>query len=163
MGGKAKGGRRASQAEAAKVANDFLDEMHAAGVIVRGLVAGSIRRGLPEVGDIDLVVIGTETFDPWMKVRFGEAKNGKPKRSGLIDGIQVDVLTATNEGWGAASMHFTGSKETNIAMRLKALELGWKLNEKGLWKGEELMLPHSLSEKGVYAALRTVWQEPEDR
>jgi DNA polymerase (family X) len=47
----------------------------------------------------------------------------------LEDGLQVDVRMLEKENFGAALMYFTGSKEHNVALRGRANEMGWTLNE----------------------------------
>ena len=47
----------------------------------------------------------------------------------LEDGLQVDVRMLEKENFGAALLYFTGSKEHNVALRGRANEMGWTLNE----------------------------------
>jgi DNA polymerase (family X) len=47
----------------------------------------------------------------------------------LADGLQVDVRLLEKENFGAALLYFTGSKEHNVALRGRANEMGWTLNE----------------------------------
>jgi DNA polymerase (family X) len=47
----------------------------------------------------------------------------------LQDGLQVDVRMLEKENFGAALLYFTGSKEHNVALRGRANEMGWTLNE----------------------------------
>jgi DNA polymerase (family X) len=47
----------------------------------------------------------------------------------LEDGLQVDVRLLEKENFGAALLYFTGSKEHNVALRGRANEMGWTLNE----------------------------------
>lgn len=170
MGGKAHGGSRSLLDIARAFGESLTSELRGVGACSRAEVAGSIRRGLPEVGDVDLVVepADLEVLNQWLTARFGSCvqqgkKPLKPKRSGLINGIQVDVLIATPGGWGAALMHYTGSKETNVAQRALAKSRGWLLSEKGLFEaggGERLA---GESEEDVYNALGLPFQAPDQR
>ena len=67
---------------------------------------------------------------------------------------------------GAAMQYFTGSKAHNIALRDRAIGLGLKLNEYGVFKvsegGEELRLA-GVTEDEVYGALGLDWIAPELR
>jgi DNA polymerase (family 10) len=47
----------------------------------------------------------------------------------LKDGLQVDVRLLEKENFGAALLYFTGSKEHNVALRGRANEMGYTLNE----------------------------------
>ena len=47
----------------------------------------------------------------------------------LQDGLQVDVRMLEKENFGAALLYFTGSKEHNVALRGRANDMGWTLNE----------------------------------
>src|SRR5579883_450315 len=55
----------------------------------------------------------------------------------LEDGLQVDVRLLEKENFGAALLYFTGSKEHNVALRGRANEMGWTLNEYELAELEE--------------------------
>ena len=47
----------------------------------------------------------------------------------LENGLQVDVRLLEKENFGAALLYFTGSKEHNVALRGRANEMGYTLNE----------------------------------
>jgi len=65
------------------------------------------------------------------------------------------------ESFGSALQYFTGSKEHNIEVRKIAIKQGYKLNEYGLFKGEERIAGRS--EEEVYKALGMQWIPPELR
>src|SRR5208283_114874 len=50
----------------------------------------------------------------------------------LRRGIQVDVRLLPPESFGAAMQYFTGSKAHNVALRQRALKMGYTLNEYSL-------------------------------
>jgi DNA polymerase (family 10) len=58
--------------------------------------------------------------------------------------------------------YFTGSKAHNIALRDRALQRGWKLNEYGLFDEHGHAIAGD-TEEGVYAALGLSWVPPELR
>src|SRR5947208_8231164 len=49
--------------------------------------------------------------------------------------LQIDLRVVEPKSWGAAMHYFTGSKAHNIRMRERAIKLGFKLNEYGLFDG----------------------------
>lgn len=136
MGGKAMNGRRVSYCMGLEVAQDVITKL--ASKDECWVVCGSLRREKPEAGDVDLVVKPVpgqeEYFESRLRSLFGTQVNGKAKHSGLVGGVQVDVLVTNEQGWGAALLFLTGSWQHNVVMRAKAKKLGLLLNEKGLWK-----------------------------
>jgi DNA polymerase (family 10) len=106
-------------------------------------VCGSIRRKLPEVGDIDLVV---DTDLPATVLLLSRNRNVevltnnvKKSASFLYKGAQVNMYFSTEENWGAMVLFLTGSKLFNIIMRGEAKKQGYKLNQYGLWHGETII------------------------
>lgn len=73
----------------------------------------------------------------------------------------MDVRFVKKSQWGSALMYFTGSKEHNIAVRKVATKKGLKLNEYGLFKGEEVVT--SKTEEDIYNALDLRYYEPRER
>ena len=161
MGGVACGGLRVKREAGILIAEKVLSRLGPG--VKQYEVCGSIRREKPEVGDVDLVILAPtpEAFDEPIRALFGSRKNGNPKKTGLIDGVQVDITVATPESWGATLMHCTGSKEWNIIQRGKAQSLGLMLNQYGLFRGEERIAGRSEDE--VYMALGMEFRQPKDR
>jgi DNA polymerase (family X) len=104
--------------------------------------AGSLRRGKETIGDLDLLVTLAPGHTKQKEVdalaehilKFPgidqTLAHGENKVSfTLEDGLQVDVRMLEKENFGAALMYFTGSKEHNVALRGRANEMGWTLNE----------------------------------
>ena len=50
------------------------------------------------------------------------------------EGLQVDVRALEHQNFGAAMQYFTGSKEHNVALRQRAIRMGLKLSEYGLFR-----------------------------
>ncbi len=125
-------------------------------------VCGSYRRGLPTVGDIDILIL-TDEFDKVVKrvKRFDVLCSGMQKVSFMVDGIQVDLRRGDSDSYVTMCMYFTGSKEENIRLRKRAVSLGYKLNEYGLWSGSE-RIPCA-SEEDVYTALGLAFTPPNRR
>ncbi len=74
----------------------------------------------------------------------------------------MDVRALAPESFGAALQYFTGSKEHNVALRMRAVRMGLKLNEYGLFREDGTPVAGA-DEKGVYGALGLAWVPPELR
>src|SRR3974390_1212783 len=59
--------------------------------------------------------------------------------------------------------YFTGSKDHNVAIRMRAVKMGLKLNEYGLFRVEDESRVAGETEEGVYEALGLPWIPPELR
>ncbi|MGD0497956.1 MAG: DNA polymerase/3'-5' exonuclease PolX [Bryobacteraceae bacterium] len=132
--------------------------------------AGSLRRGRETVGDLDLLVTGPaaaaalERFVAYPRVEevLGRGENKASAKVGR-EGLQVDVRALPPESFGAAMQYFTGSKEHNVALRARAVKMGLKLSEYGLFRVEDDAKMTGETEAGVYEALGLAWIPPELR
>jgi DNA polymerase (family 10) len=132
--------------------------------------AGSLRRGKETVGDLDLLVTGPnatavlERFLAYPRVHEVLSR-GVNKASAKIgrEGLQVDVRALPRETYGAAMQYFTGSKEHNVAVRTRAVKMGFKLSEYGLFRAENDARVAGETEEEVYKALGLAWIPPELR
>jgi DNA polymerase (family 10) len=75
----------------------------------------------------------------------------------------VDVRALPRESFGAAMQYFTGSKEHNVALRARAVRMGLKLSEYGLYRAQDDARVAGETEAGVYQALGLAWIPPELR
>ena len=128
---------------------------------------GSVRRGAETSGDLDLLASGADTSLADTFTKFPQVErvlaNGGTKASVLLrGGFQADLRIVTPEQRGAALQYFTGSKAHNIALRDRALERGWKLNEYGLFDADERSLAGA-TEQSIYETLGLAFIEPELR
>lgn len=124
--------------------------------VERADVAGSLRRGRSDVGDIDLVAAASRanvTADFAALPQVEEILSCGPSRATvrLSGGLPADLLVAPPESYGAALLHFTGSKAHNIALRRLARSRGLKLNEHGLFNADRRVAGRTEGE--IYAAL----------
>src|SRR6266404_6203069 len=130
--------------------------------------AGSLRRGRETVGDLDLLVTGPtavlDRFAAYPKVGevLGRGENKASARVGH-EGLQVDVRALPRESFGAALQYFTGSKDHNVALRVRAVKMGFKLSEYGLFRSDDDTLVCSETEEQIYEALGLRWIPPELR
>jgi DNA polymerase (family 10) len=80
----------------------------------------------------------------------------------LWGGFQADLRLVARDSLGAALQYFTGSKTHNIALRDRAIQRGWKLNEYGLYADDGSSLAGA-SETHIYERLGLDWIPPELR
>lgn len=159
--------RRMPLALAVPVAEALLAALRAVAGVKDAVAAGSLRRRRDTVGDLDLLV--TSTADSPVMARFVALpevervlSHGSTRSSVVLrDGLQVDLRVVPPESFGAAWLYFTGSKPHNIALRSVAQDLGLKLNEYGLFRGERRIA--GATEESVYRALKLPWIAPELR
>ena len=131
------------------------------------IVAGSVRRRKETVGDADILIISKKAppiMDSFVAmpevasvIAHGETKSSVK----LASGINVDLRVVPAESYGAALNYFTGSKEHNVALRAQAMQKGWKLNEYGLFKGEQRIA--GKTEEELYEKFGMDYIEPELR
>ena len=144
------------------------------GGIDRVTPAGSLRRGRETVGDLDLLVTGpacapehttaaVEYVAAYPGIHDIIAKGENKVSFHLSSGLQVDVRLLPTASYGAALQYFTGSKAHNVALRQRALKLGYTLSEWALARLDNDSLVAAATEEEVYAALGMDWIPPELR
>jgi DNA polymerase (family 10) len=129
---------------------------------------GSLRRGCDTCGDLDLLACGAEPslMDDFVNYPLVERVlgRGETKSSVLIGGgFQADLRLVPSESRGAALQYFSGSKAHNIALRDRAIGLGFRLNEYGVFSTDDETRLAGESEEEVYGALGLDWIPPELR
>lgn len=162
-------------------------------------IMGSYRRGQENSGDVDILitrdtrdgithaglikrlvsalkkrgVITHDLSDPsdwkaleakWMGVGRVNAA-GKHRR--------IDIMAIPFENWGAALIYFTGNEIFNRSLRLYARKQGYRLNQRGLYKGvardrdgkrvNEGELVASRTEQEIFDVLGIRWRHPHQR
>lgn len=130
---------------AMQIAQQMVKALEESGLVVRCSEAGSLRRRKETVKDIDIIasshkapkVMEFFTFHPLV----AQVTSGGDTKSSVIltDGIAADLRVVSDEEYPYALHHFTGSKEHNAALRHIAKQKGIKMNEYGLFRGEELI------------------------
>lgn len=138
--------------------------------VVRLSIAGSLRRHKEVVKDMDIVasvasdadravVMDTLVSLPQVNSVTGR---GDTKTSVILrSGIALDLRLVTDDEYPYALHHFTGSKEHNVTLRGRAHSEGVKINEYGLFRGDELI--PCKDEKDIYRALGMHYVPPELR
>src|SRR5262249_57719231 len=135
--------------------------------VERADLAGSIRRGLETIGDIDLLISsrnGEEALREFVKLPAIKRVTalGGTRASVLIEGnLQVDVRAVPEESYGAALQYFTGSKQHSVHLRTIAQKQGLKINEYGVFRGDKRI--GGEKEEDTYRALGIKTPPPELR
>jgi DNA polymerase (family 10) len=157
--------------EAAKIAEHLKDYPG----VEKVTPAGSLRRGRETVGDLDILVTGKACCDdaerqkliqhviklPGLMDIIAQGENKVSFR--LRGGMQVDVRLLPPESFGAAMQYFTGSKAHNVALRQRALKMGYTLSEYSLANLEDERPVAGKSEEEIYAKLGLDYIAPELR
>jgi DNA polymerase (family 10) len=135
--------------------------------VIRLEVTGSIRRRRETTKDVDIVVSSTdpralgEAFASYEGVKkvtgHGETKVSVNLKSGMSAVLRI----VSDEQFSYAIHHFTGSKEHNTLMRSRAKARGMKMNEYGLFSGEDLVTCED--EEAIFGALGLAFIDPELR
>lgn len=170
---KNQGNRRILWWEAESISQPILKELSKLKGVHKAEIAGSIRRKLETVGDLDFLVASSNP-DPIMKW-FTEQPNvekvlakGHTKSSVLLkQGLQADIRIVPIDQFGSALLYFTGSKAHNIKIRQRANELGYSLSEYQLAplnpKKKSPLSKKLITEKDIYATLGLCYIPPELR
>lgn len=130
-------------------------------------VAGSFRRRVETVGDLDLLAVArdpaavSERFTTGGQVARVIARGRTKSSIQLASGLQVDLRVVPRASYGAALHYFTGSKAHNIAIRRRALDRGLKINEYGVYSGRRAIAGRSETE--IYRRVDLPFIPPELR
>jgi len=160
---------------AEELAGKLVEHLLAAPGVEKVTPAGSLRRGRETVGDLDILVTGKACTQAEGRQKIVEHLLRFP---GLMDviaqgenkisfrqrnGMQVDVRLLPPESFGAAMQYFTGSKAHNVALRQRALKMGYTLSEYSLADLETEKPVAGKSEEEIYAKLKLDFIPPELR
>jgi DNA polymerase (family 10) len=142
--------------------------------IERVTPAGSLRRGRETCGDLDLLATGpacapehtsaaVEYVAAYPGIHDIIAKGENKVSFHVGQGLQVDVRLLPSASYGAALQYFTGSKAHNVALRQRALKMGYTLSEWSLARLDDESVVAAATEEEIYAALGMDWIPPEMR
>lgn len=137
-------------------------------------ILGSYRRQKKLSGDIDMMVLGSNqkvlnNVIEFLKKEYkyvGTLSHGKKKFMGLfiIDKYvrHIDIIFTNYEDYPTKLLYFTGSKDFNIYMRNIAINLKFKLSDKGLFDshGKKIKLKN---EKEIFKILKMEYVPPNKR
>jgi DNA polymerase (family 10) len=120
--------------------HEIVSGLEAHSLVKRASVAGSFRRRLETVGDLDFIV-ASSTPGPIMDwfteidgVKEITAKGETKSSVRFENGIQADLRIVSEKQFVFALHHFTGSKDHNVMMRQRALSMGYRLSEWGIFE-----------------------------
>jgi DNA polymerase (family 10) len=154
-------------AEADELVAEILAHLRSCRAITQIEAAGSYRRGKETVGDVDFLVVSTDPntvmdqLGQFERVQEVIGRGDTKMSVRLKNAFQVDLRVVPEESFGAALQYFTGSKDHNVIVRGRAKDLGLKINEYGVFRGEEMIAGRT--EADVYATLGLPCFPPELR
>jgi len=159
--------QRVKLATAASYADVLTAYLKRAPGIDQVVVAGSFRRGMETVGDLDILATaknGRAIIEHFTRFdQIGKVLAAGTTRATVVlrSGLQVDLRVVEDKSYGAALYYFTGSKAHNIAVRLIAQKKGLKINEYGVFRGEKQIAGET--ELSVFKAVGLPFIPPELR
>jgi len=127
-----------------------------------------LRRRKETIGDIDILIAAQHSkkiFEAIAALSDVEKiwGQGKTKLSVHFEyGFDMDVRVVEEKSYGAALQYFTGSKAHNIHLRKLAIAKKYKLNEYGLFRGNNNLVDGK-NEEEIYKKLGLKMPEPELR
>ncbi len=131
-------GRRHLWWEAWEIGGPIVAGLRVLPQVKRAEAAGSLRRRMETIGDLDFLVAATEVAPvvAWFIALPGVKEvtaQGETKASVRFEsGLQADLRIVPDEQFVFALHHFTGSKDHNVQMRQRALARGLSMSEWGL-------------------------------
>jgi DNA polymerase (family 10) len=159
--------QRTKRADVIQVAESLVDFLEQIEGVKKVVVAGSYRRCQETVGDLDILV--TARHDSLVMDKFvghedveEVVSHGKTRSTVILrSGLQVDLRVVAEVCFGAALHYFTGDKQHNIAIRKMGQKRGLKINEYGVFKGEDRVA--GKTEEEVYEQVGLPYIPPELR
>lgn len=162
-------------AQATIVIKKFINELKKQNKISMITPVGSYRRKAEMIGDIDLL---TTTELKLLKLttitNVSKIISGGDKRISLIykckvgikyKKVQIDLFYTKKSLLPFALLHHTGNKLQNIKLRKRANDMGYKLNQYGLFDlSTGLSIKHDVkNEKDIFDLLKKKYKKPEER
>jgi DNA polymerase (family 10) len=160
-------GKRVSIAQVGPRIEDMLSDLRRIPGVIRAEAAGSYRRRLETVGDVDLLVAAEpgsavmEGFGAFAAAGQVLAQGDTKSSILLASGLQVDLRLVAESDFGAALQYFTGSKAHNVRIRHIGRRRGLKINEYGVFTLEARVAGDT--EESVYRTIDLPWIPPELR
>lgn len=161
------GSSRTLMSEALTAAEAVVVELRKLAYVRQIEIAGSLRRRRETIGDIDILVDAVEeskVMESFVSARYVEEVLAHGSTKSAIrtkGGLQIDLRIVPAESYGAGLQYFTGSVDHNVKLRSIGVKKGLRLNEYGLFRGEEKIA--GSDEEGIYKALGLAYILPELR
>ncbi len=176
----AKRTKRFKLLDADQLVRPLVEHLRRGGDIDELEVAGSYRRRMETVGDIDILIASDnanavmERFQSYPEVARVIAAGTTRGTVILRSGLQVDLRILPRRSYGAALHYFTGSKAHNIAVRTLGVERGLRISEYGIFRApkgkkteeagvEEGERVGGAKEEDIFRAVGMEWVPPELR
>ena len=176
----AKRPKRFKLLDADQLVRSLIEYLREGGNIEQLEVAGSYRRRMETVGDIDILAASDnakpvmQRFQTYPEVERVIAAGTTRGTVILRSGLQVDLRILPQRSYGAALHYFTGSKAHNIAVRTLGVERGLRISEYGIFrvpkgkKAEEVGIEEGeriggATEQDVFRSVDLDWVPPELR
>jgi len=176
----AKRPKRFKLLDADQLVRPLIEHLREGGDIEQIEVAGSFRRRMETVGDIDILTASNnpktvmQRFQTYPEVKRVIAAGTTRGTVILRSGLQIDLRILPRRSYGAALHYFTGSKAHNIAVRTLGIECGLRISEYGIFrvpkgkKAEKLGVEEGeriggAKEEDVFQAVNMDWVPPELR
>ncbi|MBK1633219.1 DNA polymerase III [Thiohalocapsa halophila] len=153
--------------EAEEIARPLVHSLRGLDGVDQVTIAGSFRRRKETVGDLDILVTAAEGTSVMERFTgYDEVSEvvsqGETRATVLLRaGLQVDLRLVPAAAYGAALHYFTGAKAHNIAVRRLGVQRDLKINEYGVFHGDERV--GGRTEQEVYDAVDLPFIEPELR
>lgn len=147
--------------EAKNIASEIMDKLEPH--FTKALVTGSIRRGIDEIGDIDIAVIPKDTLRDNVDDIMEVTNDGKKQIFGTFKGRPINLFLTDDQSWGAQIMASTGPAQYNIRKRFLVKRKGLKLNQYGLFNAKSGEYLAGKTEKNIYDYLGWSNTTPSER
>lgn len=130
-------------------------------------VVGSLRRGVAEPHDIDILLLMQEGAEQdfagrlkdmgevtWRRDYYGAPILGEKARV-VIDDVKYDLLRVSEDWWGASMLKFTGNRRFNELCERIAKRQGLVLDETGLYERTSGEYDHYYGQWGTHRVAKT--------
>lgn len=142
---------------------------------------GSFRRNKALIADLDVLVVGEDNYRDlcdMLSKHYTIVVQGPQKTTFVFDNVEkttVDIAWCSASNLAFQMLHFTGSATNNIRMRAKAKEMGFMLNQYGLFPTEDCSQTNKIkfeslnksnffsTEEAIFEFLCLPYLEPQNR
>lgn len=142
---------------------------------------GSFRRNKSLIADLDILVVGEHNYRDlcdMLAKHYTIVVQGPQKTTFVFDTLEkttMDIAWCSASNLAFQMLHFTGSATNNIRMRARAKEMGFMLNQYGLFPTEECSQTNKIkfeslnksnffsTEEAIFEFLGLPYLEPQNR
>lgn len=159
--------QRTKRSDVIQIAEALVKYLESIEGVKKVAIAGSYRRCRETVGDLDILVTNkhdSPVMDKFVKYEDVQevVSQGKTRSTVILrSGLQIDLRAVAEVCFGAALHYFTGDKQHNIAIRKMGQKRNLKINEYGVFKGDDRVAGRT--EEEVYEQIHLPFIPPELR